>query len=141
MSYDLATEWPEKPDECAACSYETPYLKRYTNGSPRRKRWLCFICASTFAGNAQAYPQLYPNARVLFAVSEVANMILDAIFSGKDPRLENVEDQQFELVWTDAVGGAPVETIDGEYLPDHCSHKDAKLIAKAFNLQPEWVAE
>ena len=75
---------PEQSEDCDACGFRTAALKFYRSSRHwkepnRRGRWMCNLCASTFAGNATEYPEQYhdgQDASILFAVCYVGNVIL-----------------------------------------------------------------
>ena len=64
---------------CDSCGYETDNLTTYRDYPAEEKVRLCNVCASTKAGNAQQYPNQYPNRDVLEMIAYTTNMILDEI--------------------------------------------------------------
>ena len=79
----------EKPPECYSCGFETKAIKSYRRSreiaTANEKsidggvKWLCFLCASTLAGNAYEYPDLYPDSNTLKTICYVGNVILDKL--------------------------------------------------------------
>lgn len=76
----------QQPEEYECCQFETRDLKAYQNGpsSPMPKethKWLCILCASTFAGSMFEYSRLYTRAELqtIQAICYVGNAILKAI--------------------------------------------------------------
>lgn len=70
----------EKSEMCHSCGFETHELKYYgpsvfgkTDG-----KWLCDLCASTFAGTAVDYPTHY-DGPTLATICYVGNVILAEI--------------------------------------------------------------
>ena len=73
----------ERPEGCDACLHETAPLKSYAmnRNAPvfTEKKWLCYLCASTFAGVAFEYPEQYPDRKTMYSINYVGNEILLAI--------------------------------------------------------------
>lgn len=68
-----ASDKPENPGECDACTYPTEQLTFY------EPLWLCYLCERTKSGLAERYPKDYPDKNVLQHVCYVANVILDTL--------------------------------------------------------------
>ena len=87
MSETLPDQLPEQSEDCDGCGFHTPHLKFYKSSRhwkepERRGKWLCALCAGTFAGNAVEYPEQYhdgQDASILFAVCYVGNVILERL--------------------------------------------------------------
>lgn len=77
-------ETPEKPDVCSSCSFPTPDLELFGEGPMQTSCWLCHLCANTYAGNRQIYPNLpYQDGQVLATICRVGNEILAEIRRAK----------------------------------------------------------
>ena len=77
-------EKDEQPETCLSCDKKTEALTQYKYGCGG---WLCFICASTPAGNVALYPEVHRDADVdvLKTVVWAAHMILDTLKENRSP--------------------------------------------------------
>jgi hypothetical protein len=75
----------EQPEECDCCQFKTEALKPYevffaSKAVQTTHKWLCELCASTYAGNAYEYPEQYPyQVATLRAMCYIGNVLLKAI--------------------------------------------------------------
>ena len=75
--------------ECACCHYEAKDLKEYDypiHRSAEGKRLLCSLCANSFAGIINGYPDQHPNCDTYQLAAQMfcANAILDAIEEARE---------------------------------------------------------
>lgn len=78
----------EAPPTCEGCNFATAQLEDYGTGAlasssefrPAHK-WLCSLCANTYAGSAVQYPRQYPERNVLFTICYIGNAILQKLDS------------------------------------------------------------
>jgi hypothetical protein len=78
--------------ECESCGATAP-LFFFDTVPLHPGRYLCEICASTFAGNMTQYPDQYDHSAVTLAqiVAHTGNLILDKI-EGRTPPEEKEDD-------------------------------------------------